>query len=93
MQINITKPEITEILFTAEQLNPPVVAEGRRWCRGDDDPWSAWTVSGNLLKYQMNVPVSLGIDTGYELRFALQSAGFEDPKVIISRKGQGNFPK
>jgi hypothetical protein len=77
---------ISRVTFSATQTNPQCQAEGRHWCRSDDDPWVAWEQSGTTLTYSADVPASVGTDMGYELRFSLH--GWLDPKVIISRKGQ-----
>jgi hypothetical protein len=96
MTIAITLSSLTKVTFTAEQPGQTVQAEGRRWCRDDADPWTSWEKSGDTLTYVADVPPDTGTDWGYEFRFALGSAiaaggavVWKDPKMIISRKGQG----
>lgn len=100
MSVVIMVGSITTVTFTVPQQNPPIQAEGRHWCRDDDDPWVQWTEDSGKLSYTTQVPTKENDTTGYEFRFALKSAVKEaadqnkpvlwvDPKVIISRKGQG----
>lgn len=100
MAIEIDLGSITTVTFTVPQQTPPIQAEGRRWCRYDEDPWVKWTEVGEKLTYTAQVPERDGDTIGYELRFALKAVAANadvvrwiDPKVIISRKGQGATAK
>jgi hypothetical protein len=95
MEIMITESSIIKIVLSAQQPDGgPVIGQGRRWCRNDDEQWTDWTSSGGTLSYTVDVPAEAGTDWGYELRFALESevkrGGYikwKDPKMIVSRKG------
>jgi hypothetical protein len=95
MSIVITDSTST-ITFVMEQPSgQQIAAEGRLWCRMDDEPWKPFEQSGQKLTYDVSVPGTEGT-VGYELRFALadevannpKGVVWKDPKMIISRKGQ-----